>query len=184
MLKYIAFLRAINIGGRRIKMAPLRALFEELGLAKVESFIASGNIIFDPEDHEAKELESRIASHLHERLDYEVDTFIRTNDELAEIVANRPFQDVELVKGGNTLFIAFLSEPVGAEAQEKLLSYQNEVDEFLVKGVEVYWLRRGSHKQSKFSNALLEKAIGGPATLRNLNTLRRLLAKYPSEKMD
>ncbi len=179
--KYIAFLRAINVGNRNIKMADLRMLFEEMGFANVETFIASGNVIFDTPSQLVPELEQQIEAHLAERLGYTVDTFIRTPAQLAEIVAHEPFGPIELVKGGNTLYVAFLAKPLDDEAKIKLFAQKTAVDDFQVKGSEAYWLHQKQLGDSKFSGGVLEKVIGAPATLRNVNTIRRLAKKYPPE---
>lgn len=179
MSKYIAFLRAINVRGRNIKMAHLRPLFEALDLKNVETFIASGNVIFAPPAIEVPLLERKIAEHLHNSLGYEVDTFIRSSSELAEIALYQPFGEIQLSKGGNTLYVAFHSASVTSEAHDRLLSRRTDVDDFHVNGQEVYWLSRKAVGKSRFSGSVLEKALGAPATLRNINTVRRLVAKYP-----
>ena len=86
MTRYIAFLRAINVGGHTVKMDILRQLFEELGLSKVETFIASGNVIFETPSQNERELEERIQAKLHASLGYQVATFLRTDQEVASIV--------------------------------------------------------------------------------------------------
>ena len=75
MPKYVAFLRAINVGGHTVKMDHLRSLLESLGLENVETFIASGNVIFDSKTKNAELLERKIAKHLKEMLGYEVASF-------------------------------------------------------------------------------------------------------------
>ena len=91
MTRYVAFLRAINVGGRRVKMDHLRKLFEALGTSNVETFIASGNVIFDSEADDPRVLERKIEDHLQESLGYEVATFVRSTSELAGIARYRPF---------------------------------------------------------------------------------------------
>ncbi len=78
MPKLVAFLRAINVGGHTVSMAALRAEFEALGLKDVETFIASGNVIFTAPTGNRAALERKIESHLHGALGYEVKTFLRT----------------------------------------------------------------------------------------------------------
>ena len=78
MAKYIAFLRAINVGGRTIKMDHLRTLFAQMGFADVATFIASGNVIFDSPETDTVVLERTIEDGLQDMLGYRVDTFIRT----------------------------------------------------------------------------------------------------------
>ena len=74
MPKYFAFLRAINVGGHTVKMDYLRALFEALGFANVETFIASGNVIFETKSKDTNALQREIEKHLHQALGYEVAT--------------------------------------------------------------------------------------------------------------
>ena len=178
MPKYVAFLRAINVGGHTVKMEHLRRLFEALGLSDVETFIASGNVIFNSASANAKALEKKIESHLQETLGYKVATFIRSAVELAAIAREKPFADAELKAEGNVLYVAFLKDSPGGEATRKLLSLTTEVDAFRVSGREVYWLRRKKIGESRFSGALLEKALGAQATIRNSTTVRNIAARY------
>jgi uncharacterized protein (DUF1697 family) len=86
MFRFIAFLRAINVGrGRTVKMQSLRQVFESLGLSRVATFIASGNVIFDATTRDTKTLERKIEKRLREVFGYEVPTFIRREAELAKI---------------------------------------------------------------------------------------------------
>jgi uncharacterized protein (DUF1697 family) len=179
MQRYIAFLRAINVGGHIVKMEDLRRLFEELGFSNVETFIASGNVIFETPDEDAPELERRIERHLRTALGYEVVTFLRSTAELADIAKYRPFPEAELTAEGTSLYIAFLQDAPGDKAQEGLMAFRTDEDDFHVHAREIYWLRRGNMSDSKFSGALLEKTIKMPATMRNSTTVRKLAAKYP-----
>lgn len=174
MQKYIAFLRAINVGGHVVKMDQLRGIFEKQKFSSVETFIASGNVIFAAKEQDAQALEQRIEKALQKALGYRVATFLRTTEALAEIAAHRVFAGEE----SGTLYIGFLSREPGAEAQRKLQSFASAVNAFHVEGREVYWLCRAKMLESEFSGALLEKTLGLEATLRNVNTVRKLAAKY------
>jgi uncharacterized protein (DUF1697 family) len=176
MPKYVAFLRAINVGGHTVKMDHLRRLFEAMGFANVETFIGSGNVIFDAAEPDKKALERQIEESLQAALGYEVATFIRTTAELGEIVRYQPFKEPDA--DSYNLYIAFLAEPPGEATQHKLLSFTTEIDEFHVNGREVYWLCRKRMSESQFSGALLEKTLGLPATMRNSTTVKKMAAKY------
>lgn len=178
MHKYIAFLRAINVGGHNVKMDHLRGLFEAIGHTNVETFIASGNVIFDSPSTSAGDLEIAIAKHLQEQLGYAVATFIRTPADLAEICGYWPFDDADRGAEGHTLHIGFLAQEPGEEAGRKLQAFETDSDAFHVAGREVYWLRRGRMSDSEFSGAALEKTLGLAATFRNANTVRKIAAKY------
>jgi uncharacterized protein (DUF1697 family) len=180
--RLIAFLRAINVGGHNVKMDRLRELFEALGLSNVETFIASGNIIFDSPAKNTRALEEEIEDHLREALGYEVATFIRSASELADIASYQPFSTSELDEEGYSLYIAFLPAPPDDEAQQRLLAFRTEIDDFQVHEREVYWLCRKKMSESAFSGALLEKTIRMPATMRNATTVKRLAAKYPASQ--
>lgn len=176
MPKYVALLRAINVGGHTVKMDHLRSLFEAMGLAKVETFIASGNVIFDSRSKDTLTLERKIEKHLQAELGYEVKTFVRTIAELAAVANYKPFSDSEL--DTHTLYIGFIAESPGAAAKQKLLSFRSEVDALHVHGSEVYWLCRTGMMDSLFSMALAEKLLGLRVTFRNSTTVRKLAAKY------
>src|SRR2546426_4439388 len=96
MPKYVAFLRAINVGGHTVKMDHLRLLFEALGFSNVETFIASGNVIFDSKSKNTKALEEKIEGCLYETLGYPVSTFIRSTVEVATIANYKPFNAAAL----------------------------------------------------------------------------------------
>lgn len=108
---YIAFLRAVNVGGRTVKMDRLRGLFAELGLGSVRSYIQSGNIFFTTEETGRAALTERIEKHLAAALGYAVPTMLRTVEEVRELVAADPFAGVEVTPDVR-LCVVFLSEPL------------------------------------------------------------------------
>ena len=168
----IALLRAINITTRPVKMERLRALFAEMGLANVSTYIASGNVLFDGDGAHAV-LEERIEAHLAAALGFEVATFLRTPDEMAAIAARQPFAaaDREAAFG---LMVAFLKTQPGEAATARLLAHRSDSDDFAVHGREVYWLRRTQQSDTNFSGTRLERAVGMPATVRSITTVRKL----------
>jgi uncharacterized protein (DUF1697 family) len=178
MQTLIAFLRAINVGGHTVKMDHLRRLFEELGFSKVETFIASGNAIFESPERDIPALEQRIETHLKSALGYEVVTFIRSAAELAEVANYQPFPAEE----DGTLYVAFLKDAPSPQATKDLMALRTDIDEFQVHEREVYWLCRIRLSESTFSGARLEKTLKMPATLRNTTTVQKLAAKYPASR--
>ena len=180
MTRYIALLRAINVGGHNVKMTQLRALFEELEFANVETFIASGNVIFDSPATNVEQLEQQIERHLHSALGYPVATFIRSAAELAAVAAYQPFPPAELAAEGSSLYVSFLRSAPADAAAQKLLALRTEADDFHVHEREFYWLRRSRISDATFPAGLFEKMLGLPATMRNVTTVRKLAAKYPA----
>lgn len=179
MSRTFAFLRAINVGGHTVTMGRLRELCEELGLRKVETFIASGNLIFEGGAEEEGALRTRIEAHLQKALGYEVATFLRRDLELAALVAGCPF-DASEVDAARALNVALLHAPLSAEAEARLQSLGTKVDAFRASGREVWWLCRLKQSESRFSNVVFEKMVDVQATFRGFNTLQRLAAKHLS----
>jgi uncharacterized protein (DUF1697 family) len=170
---YVAFLRAINVGGHTVKMDQLRALFEALGFSRVETFIASGNVIFETRAGNPARLEKQIAAHLAHSLGYEVDTFVRTLTETAQIVERCPFA----AGAGRDVYVAFLHAVPNADSLQALLALKNPANDFAVLDREIYWLRLNKD-DSVFLKRPLEKVIGIPATVRSLTTVVKIVEKY------
>ena len=174
--RLFAFLRAINVGGRNIAMAELRRLFERLDLKEVETFIASGNVVFNSGASDLRALELLIEDRLRRSMNYDVSTFIRTEEELAAIAKYEPFKTSHLQDAA--LNVGFLVAEPSPAAKKLITAFRSEIDDFHVRGREVYWLRQTRQSDSKFSNARFEKALNTRATWRGINTVRRLAAKY------
>ena len=177
MTKYIAFLRAINVGGRTVKMDNLRGIFESMGFANVETFIASGNVIFESKSKDADALAKKIGKGLEEALGFEVATFIRSDSELAEIANYKPFPKSKM-ESAAALNVAFLSKPLDAESRKLVMSLKSDIDDFHVHGREVYWMCLRKQSESTFSNNLLEKTLGMKSTMRGIKTIKKMADKY------
>ena len=177
MPKLVAFLRAINVGGHTVSMDTLRREFEAVGLKDVETFIASGNVVFTAPPGKTTALERKIEKRLHDSLGYEVRTFIRTEAEVAAIAGYKPFEDAQL-RSAQAVNVAFLGDPLEPAAVKLLMAMRPSIDDFHVNGREMYWLCRKKQSESTFSNARFEKALGGRATLRGVKTIVKLAAKY------
>ena len=174
MPRLIAFLRAINVGGHTVEMAKLKKLFEKLSLTGVETFIASGNVIFDAPRAAPAALEKKIAAHLEKSLGYEVVTFLRSPEELAATLTHRAFPRE---RAGSTLYIGFLGSPPAAAAKKQVLALTSDIDDFALHGRELYWRCAGRFSDSVVSGPKLEKALGQPTTMRKITTVEKLAKK-------
>lgn len=177
MPRLIAFLRAVNVGGHTVTMAALRREFEAVGARDVETFIASGNVIFTSRSTDRAALEKRIEARLRASLGYNVATFIRTDAEVAAVAGYKAFTASQ-VRDAGALCVGFLAEPLGAAAKRALMALTTDIDDFHTHGREVYWLCRKKQSDSSFSNARFEKAVQARATFRGIKTVVRLAAKY------
>ena len=179
MPRYFALLRGINVGGHRVKMDRLRELVEVLGFEHVETFIASGNVIFSSASRDVHAMEERIARHLQEALGYEVPTLIRSQSEIESIAS---FEPSEPAPTDQSVYAIFLPETADVELRQSLDDLSTETDRFEFAGREVYWLIRGKLSESPLFGMGLAKMTGGASTtMRNMTTIRRLVAKYPTE---
>jgi len=176
MPRHVAFLRAINVGGHTVRMDRLRALFEELGFDDVETFIASGNVLFSTRRAAGAALARRIEHHLESALGYEVATFLRSVAEVAAI-ARHPAFPAPLTAAAGALNVGFLAAPLTGAALEQLRSFESDFDRFHVDGRELYWWCAGRQSESSFNNARFERRLGVRATFRGLATVRRLAAR-------
>ena len=178
MPKYVAFLRAINVGGHTVKMDYLRGLFAALGFTNVETFIASGNVVFQTKSKDASALERKIEDKLKASLGYDVATFIRTEAELAAVANCEAFPPTA-VAAASAFNVGFLEGRVDDERRQKLLSLCTEIDQFHVRERELLWLSKTKVSESKLNYKTFEKTLGMKATFRGLNTVKRMTAKYP-----
>jgi uncharacterized protein (DUF1697 family) len=175
---YVAFLRGINVGGHVVRMEQLRTLFGEMGFSEVETFIASGNVIFSTPETEASALERRIETKLQQSLGYAVATFVRSIDEVHGIARYEPFPPDRPGDEKSTVYVLLLARVPTPAVRRQLTAFESDTDAFAVKGREIYWHRRGSLLESPFSGARLGGTDDTSATMRNRNTLVRLAAKY------
>lgn len=176
MPRFIALLRGINVGGHRVKMDHLRALFGEMGHTDIATFIASGNVIFSTTSHDPGALQEGIEEHLKAALSYEVPTLIRTPTEL-EAVAS--FEGPEDPRPEDSVYVMFTEEPVEDTVRAALEALASDTDRFEFRGREVYWLIRGKLSESPLFGGHVTKAMRGAAhTMRNITSVRKLVAKH------
>ena len=177
MSRYFAFLRAVNVGGRTVKMDAVREIFQDLGFDNVSTYIASGNVIFESARLDADAFSTEIETALRAMCGFEVATFVRADGELAELVNRQVFGEQELAVAA-AYNVAFLRRALTADETAKVAALTTEIDRFAVEGREVYWLCRKNQSQSTFSNQVLEKTIKTSSTLRGMATLQKLVGLY------
>jgi uncharacterized protein (DUF1697 family) len=181
--RFVAFLRAINVGrGRTVKMQSLRRVFESLGFSKVATFIASGNVMFETTTKKTEALERKIEKALHEALGYEVRTFIRGEAELTKIANYHPFSQSKLDTSWHCNII-FLAANLTPTLKRKVKALQTNTDAFEVRGREIYWVRRERRNGALFSTVPLEKILGRVFTVRGADTIKRIASQWCSAEI-
>jgi uncharacterized protein (DUF1697 family) len=178
MSRYVAFLRGMNLGDRRIKNEELRRHFEEMGYEEVATFRASGNVVFSSSRREAEsKLAQRVEAALDERLGYDVPVFLRSIDEVTAIAAQRPFDPKRLRKSKGKLQVSLLQKKPGAAAKKKALALTSDEDLLAIEGRELYWLPSGGLLESDLDLKAIE-ALLGTDTRRTMGTIEQIAGKY------
>ena len=177
MDRYIAFLRGMNLGGRRITNDDLRSHFEALECENVATFRASGNVVFAADGESPAQLTARLEDGLAEALGYGVPVFLRSAKELLAIAAHEPFDAKALDASTGKLQIALLTKKPTAEAGKRVLALSTEADRLAVEGRELYWLPQGGMSDSELDLKALA-AILGSMTIRTKGTIDQIAAKH------
>lgn len=160
-------------------MAALSSLFEGMGFHEVATFIASGNLVFSSGSRDPRKLELKIQKQLQASLGYEVPTFVRSAQEVVSIGHRQVF--AEEARKGATVHVAFLHEPLAVAEARKLERIRTEYDEFRVLDREYYWLCRTRTLESTVWKLPEMKLLRLPvSTMRNMTSLRKLIAKHLS----
>ncbi|HWO84508.1 MAG TPA: DUF1697 domain-containing protein [Solirubrobacterales bacterium] len=177
MERYVAFLRGMNLGGRRIKNEELRTHFEAMGFEEVATFRASGNVIFGAAKREAEsKLAARVEAELGERLGYEVPVFLRSEEKVAAVAAQEPFDPKAVDKSKGKLQVSFLKKNPTAAAEKKVLAMATDEDLLALEGRELYWLPSGGLLESSLDLKAIERLLGAD-TRRTMGTVEQIAAK-------
>lgn len=176
MARYVAFLRGMNLGGRRLSNQELCAQFETIGFANVGAFLASGNVVFETGQRSREAIVRTIEDGLREGLGYEVPTFLRTADEVSAIANDGPFRGERGSQGGKPQ-VVLLAKPPDKKTREQVLRLATEADKLAFGDQALHWLPEKGILTSELDFAAIEKAIG-PTTTRTRNTIERLVAKF------
>jgi uncharacterized protein (DUF1697 family) len=177
MYRYVAFLRGMNLGGRRIKNEELRAELEALGFADVACFRASGNVVFAADEPAEAKLTKRIEAGLEEALGYAVPVFLRSAAELSAVAAQEPIDAAALNASKGKLQVAFLPGKPTAKARKEALALATDEDRLAIDVRELYWLPSGGISESGLDLKRLESIVG-PWTMRTMGTVEQIAAKY------
>lgn len=178
MSRYVAFLRGMNLGGRRIKNDELRRHFEEMGFEEVATFRASGNVIFSsPKRETESKLAARVEAELDGRLGYDVPVFLRSIDEVVAIAAHQPFDSELVTKSKGKLQVSLLKKKPTAAAEKKALALATDDDLLAIESRELYWLPSGGLLESSLDLKAIEALVGAD-TRRTMGTIEQIASKY------
>ena len=172
-MKYAAFLRGINVGGRTIiKMENLRTCLAGLGFENVKTYIQSGNVVFETSETDDQKLAEKIEAAVEQEF-FKTPVMVRSFDEIKEIVENNPFAGEEFE---DKLFhVVFLAEELSDEKREMLLANNGDDERFAVRNREVYCFRKNSFADSLLGKKYIDNKLKTPATARNWRTVNKIL---------
>lgn len=174
MIKYVALLRGINVGGNSIiKMAALKICFEKCGYKNVKTFIQSGNVIFESDEKSAEKIVQKLESNIVKTFNVQSRVVLRTIRQIKKVVGEIP---AEWKKQKNLrCYVAFIKEPMTAAEASKEVELKKGVD-FMKVGDGVLYLTSIFSQRTKSSfTKLASKKIYKEMTIRNYNTTQKLL---------
>jgi uncharacterized protein (DUF1697 family) len=172
---YVGLLRAVNVSGQnRVPMADLRAALEGAGLRDVETYVQSGNLVFEAEGDDAAEQAAAVHGVIEGAFGLDVTVLALAATELARVAAENPFlADAD----EKALHVTFLERPVDAAAFAglKLPAAPGEAAALAASGRLVYLHLPHGYGRTKLNNSFFERHLGTKATTRNWNTITKLL---------
>jgi uncharacterized protein (DUF1697 family) len=172
MARLIALLRAVNVGGRKLPMAELRALFRELGCTDVETYIQSGNVVFTWPG-KGEEIERKLEEAIKDRFGMDVPVMVRTASQWAGYAAANPFPKAA-EDAPNRLQLLVSKETPRSDAAEKLMEQARAGEIVKAAGGALWFHFPEGVGGSKLVPALIDKAAGSPSTSRNWRTVLKL----------
>jgi len=175
--RWVALLRALNLGRRRITNEALTEAFVNMGFDPVHTFLASGNVVLGSDATSAR-LETIIADGLEASLGYAVPAFVRSAAEVMAIAVEAPFAGAKGRDGGKPQ-VAFLRTAPKSAAMREVEALATEEDQLLFSGRELYWLPAGGISKSELDLDRVGRLVG-PMTIRTHNTVARLAKKFLS----
>jgi uncharacterized protein (DUF1697 family) len=179
--RYVAFLRGMNLGKRRIKSPELVAHFEAMGLEDVATFRASGNVVFvDPASEAESKLGKRVEAKLDERLGYDVAVFLRSAAEVRAIAAREAFGAKAIKRAAASKGkpqVVLLGRKPSAKAKKALEGITPTGDLMVIEGRELHWLPSVGLSETELDTKALDGALG-KGTARTAGTIEQIATKY------
>jgi len=169
----VSLLRAVNVGGRSIKMDALRAIHESLGLSEVQTLLQSGNVVFATKDNDRARLAKAIEDAIETECGFRSAVMLRDAAALRKIVKENPFPAEAETDPGHLVVMFLAAKP---DKGARIAAAYSGPEEIRIEGDNAYLTYPNGIGKSKLTNALLEKHLGVAGTARNWNTVTKLLA--------
>jgi uncharacterized protein (DUF1697 family) len=179
MPTYIVLLRAVNVGGTgKLPMADFRKLLADLGYRNIETYIQSGNAVFDAPGS-APRVAKAIAAALEKRMGAPAGVLLRSHDDLTRMIAANPFAAEALLDGArvHAVFLSAAPATGAAAGLERIVTqYPQRRDRYHVAGDTLYLHLPDGAADTKFTARSVDRILGATGTARNWNTVLKLHA--------
>jgi uncharacterized protein (DUF1697 family) len=171
MKTFISMLRGINVSGQKpVRMADLKSLYESLGFVNVETYVQSGNVVFDSPENDLGKLAEQIEDGIEKTFGFSAPVLIRSADDFRRILEEHPYKDEEAIR----VLVTFLYEQPDESKLDDLNRYEDKVDKFAIGEQEIFLFCPGGYGNTKLSNTFFEKKLAVTATTRNWKTVNKL----------
>jgi uncharacterized protein (DUF1697 family) len=169
---HVAFLRAINVGGRgTLRMGELRGIFAQAGARNVRTVIQSGNVVFEAAARSAPSIVRDVRASLVQKGTSAPEIVTRDLDEIARLVASEPFGSLRPV-GNLKLYVSFLARAPQLPPVLPLVSVKEALEVVKIAGRDAFVVSRPKRPRFfGFPNNFIEEQLGVPATTRNWSTV-------------
>ena len=178
MNQYIALLRGINVSGqKKIKMADLKMLFENLGYQDITTYIQSGNVIFRTDSSSITELKKNIENAIHNQYNFEVAVLVTNGQSLSNILEANPFKG-DILTGKvdqKKMYFTLLHEKPDDHKVQEMMSQDYSPEQFVIRNKTIYFFAVDGYGRTKLNNNFFENKLKVTATTRNYNTINTLL---------
>jgi uncharacterized protein (DUF1697 family) len=176
MPEFVVFLRAVNVGKRKLTMAQAREALSESGFADVESHIQTGNFLIGTTLRSAAKVESAVSACLSEHAGFDIVSMARTRQQVRALVEQ--VDGIPPVWPGAARYVSFLAQAPTAAATSRLEAWDDSKERAFVLGKDVLLEIGGPYHEAKLGNALLEKIAGVDGTARNMTVVRAIAQKW------
>ncbi len=172
---YIALLRGINVGAaRKVLMADLRQLFTSLHCTNVQTYIQSGNVVFEADDDNLADWQTLLETEITQRFGFDIPVIVRTAAQWAQLIAECPFSGEQLARCHVTFLAAEPDVMAKMYCATKAMKVAADGDIFIHLGTDIYLCLAGKYGDTKLSNSFFETQLRVRTTTRNWQTVLTL----------
>ncbi|MFK7032119.1 DUF1697 domain-containing protein [Flavobacterium oreochromis] len=178
MKKYLVLLRGINVSGHNmIKMDELKTLLEGMGFVNVLTYIQSGNVFIESEEENELSIGFKIKQEIFKQWGYEVPAMVLKKEDLEKALINNPYLKVHNADT-TKIYFSFLNKKLGAQAIHDLKMSQVKPDEATIDENRIYLKYDKGAGKTRLDNKYIEKKLNVLSTIRNYNTVSKLLEMF------